>query len=203
MQYWVFFHAGVGGDGFANLLEHADNIVPIDNKKLWRKQWTVNGRVKFYGPHWVLGQFKPFRRYNITDYQLNPHYIELVDSNQHTVVAAHYHYWNEIERFPDRNIIEKNQIKIHVYSTNYNRILEDFSIKTHSKIVDKSQWIQTCKSNVESNLKNSNYHIHINIDQAWNDWAYLQTQLDQLDIQLDKIHYNTYLSIINNSELTE
>jgi len=30
MQYWIFYQAGVGGDGFGCMLEHATNIEPAD-----------------------------------------------------------------------------------------------------------------------------------------------------------------------------
>ena len=68
MQYWIFFQAGVGGDGFANLLEHANNVIPVDNKRYWRIQTDniIDGKryVKFLSPNWYLSE-KPSRLFRV------------------------------------------------------------------------------------------------------------------------------------------
>ena len=51
MQFWIYFDAGAGGDGFANLLEHATNVKPWDqNLKVWRLSHYIDDEATFYAP---------------------------------------------------------------------------------------------------------------------------------------------------------
>jgi hypothetical protein len=88
MQYWVFYQAGVGGDGFGCMLEHATNIKPADGKLEWRihyyegKYGTLERPVRFYQAKWANSPL-PFRSTSLSDdILLNPVYVDLVEQKQ-------------------------------------------------------------------------------------------------------------------------
>jgi len=197
MQFWIFYLPGTGGDGFSNLLEHAENIFPADGNTDWKIHFNENKIVKFYGAKWAEDPI-PFRNYDISLNlpQLNSTYVSLVESGANTVIPTHYNYWSQISASPVKSLVEKDQIKIHLYSTDYKRIINDSIVKNRLTLT-------TMPSNsglerlIQDQLKSKKYHIHIDIEKVWIDWEYLKSSLDVLDIKLDKCYYDEYLKIIN------
>jgi len=197
MQYWIFFQPGVGGDGFSNLLEHANNVYPADEYATWRIHKKFNTKVKFYGAQWVENCIsQPFRQYsdNFKDLTLKHSYIDIIENSRNTVIPVHYDYQSCIDYFPFRNVVEKDQVKIHLYSTNYERIVLDAKIKNQfDEIQDKT--IISKLINQQLKQFKSYYDIHIDIEQVWQDWDYLNENLKLLDIDLNKRFYDIYMKI--------
>lgn len=200
MQYWIFFQPGVGGDGFSNLLEHANNVYPADKFTSWRIHKKFDRKVKFYGAQWADNcKSQPFRQ-SSTDFKnltLKNSYVDIVKNNRDTIIPVHYIYQKYIDLFPFKDLVEKDQVKIHLYSKNYERIILDAKIKNQ---FDESQDANLISNLINQNLKQlkSYYDIHIDIEQVWNDWNYLDVKLKLLGIDLDKSFYNTYLKIKGN-----
>jgi hypothetical protein len=195
MQYWILYTAGVGGDGFANLLEHSSNIKPADGKLYWRIHRRIAEQVKFYGCHWTLDPDKPFRKnYPILNVTLNPIYLRLVENKINTVIAAHYVYWMQIDRHPLKDIIQKDQSLINLYSTKYQRTQRDYLVKHLMPIQDELYPLEDIIMQTQDELKRP-YDVYIDIDRAWQDWNYLDDKLKTLDIHLDKCYYDEYLKI--------
>jgi hypothetical protein len=198
MQYWIFFYGGVGGDGFSNLLEHADNIIPSDGFSGWRIHWQEESVVKFYGPTWTNHPI-PFRYLNpvVDNITLNENYQHILTNNLNTVIPTHYNFWNQIDKSPLEDIVTRKQIKIHLYSKNYIRVTNDLIIKNK---IDKTSLsfkdaILDTENAIESQLQNRSYDTCIDIEKVWDSWNYLDDCLKRLDINLDKCYYNEYLKI--------
>jgi hypothetical protein len=92
MQIWIFFHAGSGGDGLANLLEQACNVVSIDGVKNWRIHRIVDGKVKFYAPYpdqRGCFRLKHLERFDHRNNCLVQGYLDAVQQKQHCIVTSH------------------------------------------------------------------------------------------------------------------
>lgn len=199
MQYWIFFSPGVGGDGFVNLLEHANNVEPADGNLYWRIDQIFSDTIKFYDPKWTEDP-RPFR--NLDDRELeknvnlNKHYLELIENNINTVIPAHYFYFDHINDFKWKNIVEKNQIKINLYSLNTERVVKDFFLKHRiTNQLDFEGQIFWANKNIHENLNSDKYDCHIDIEKVWTNWNYLEDKLKTLGIELDYNVYKTYLDI--------
>lgn len=196
MQFWIFYEHGTGGDGFSNLLEHAENISPADGNTDWKIDFNENGIVKFFGANWAEDPI-PFRYKDSKGdlSRLNLTYVSLVQSGINTVIPTHYNYWSLISDSPLKDLVEKDQIKIHLYSTDYNRVVNDSIVK--NRIIGPGSSVDRVEKIIQDQLKNEKYHIQIDIEKVWTDWEYLKSSLDVLDIKLDKCYYDEYLIIIN------
>jgi hypothetical protein len=205
MQYWIFFSPGVGGDGFCNLLEHADNVYPADNRYQWRidPRVKLDSTVKFYCPFWFinhrfeLGQ--PFRSpetYN-KEWTLDPQYrryFDLIQQGLNTVIPAHpEQYFDLIDKFLYKNIIEQNQHKILLYSLNFDRVLYDAATK-NQKAIEAFKWVP---ESIEHELNSNKYDTYIDIEQVWQNWDYLDNILKFLNINLNKKFYDQYIKLVN------
>ena len=108
MQYWVFFIGGVGGDGFANLLEHGTNITPVDRKLKWRlrRQYYPGEKVAFTNAIYLNPPFEgkiggaesvilnKTSASNLDLIEPTEYYRYLVDRKINTVITAHSWKYN-------------------------------------------------------------------------------------------------------------
>jgi len=203
MQYWIFYQAGVGGDGFGCMLEHATNVRPADGKLEWRieyyegKHGILTRPVKFWPARWANAPL-PFRSNKLpSDILLNPVYVDLINQQQHTVIGAHHGYFDLIDCFEYQDIVETDQVKIHLYSDRSERVYQDLLIKrgypnTLEVLTEYHQ-----KQNQHEHARVA-YNMHIDIERIWRDWAYTKSCMDQLNIDLPKSVYDHYLTYIDN-----
>lgn len=206
MQYWIFYTAGVGGDGFCNLLEHADNVVPADNKFEWRihKKQDTGNKTKFYSPNWSNHlRAHPFRRPDILVpiEQIRQSYLDIVEQNNSTVIPCHSSvYFQQIDACPYKHIVEKNQIKIHLYSLDFARVNEDLIAKTGLMIgsngnPDRNKFLLTAEILRYYNSELFDYQV--DIEQVWRNWDYFKEFVDKLGLTMDKKYYDEYFSLVN------
>jgi hypothetical protein len=207
MQFWIFHEPGVGGDGFSNLLEHANYMTPADNHYVrWRYHILENNSIRFSAARFstmrdILKNFT--QSLNDINQDLNnivffDHYLNLVKNKNNTVITFHpYEYLYLKQNFKDWKgweILEKNQFKILVYSTNVDRVIKDISEKltSNEKIIEwhkhriSQHWEHRCPQH---------YNLMIDIDHSWTDWNYLKEKLILAGISLDKKYYDEYLDI--------
>lgn len=196
MQFWIFYLPGVGGDGFSNLLEHATNVLPSDGNTGWKIHWQRDGIVKFHGPNWAQDPI-PFRSHSLNKHvMLNEHYVSILNKNLNTVIPTHPDgYWQHIDQSPIKDVVEKNQVKIHLYSNDYQRVMSDFANK--SRPGPHYLTLGEFTNRNSQNLSNPAYALHIDIERAWREWDYLEKCLIAIDINLDRCYYNDYLKLIN------
>jgi hypothetical protein len=121
MQYWIFFEDGAGGDSFANLLEHSNNIETLDQERSWRIHRYVDYRAKFWMPcpdqnHCFtnLDPMSKQRGYAFLEASnvLLPRYLELVTDNKNIVVTSRDIQLNFLLGSDQLDILTHNQIKI-------------------------------------------------------------------------------------------
>jgi hypothetical protein len=194
MQYWIIYQPGVGGDGFANLIEHASNVCPADGVLEWREHYRVDGRIKFYSCAWAQ-EPKPFRRPGICNTVLDSHYIDCVQSQQNTVIPVHYFYWNDWQQFEHQQIITKNQYLIHLYSSDPDRAFQDAFVK-NQLAVNPERYQGYCY-NMRKELERPEYQCHIDIEQVWHSWSYLEEKLNTAGIKIQRQAYDQYMELIN------
>jgi hypothetical protein len=205
MQYWIFYHGGVGGDGFGCMLEHANNIAPADGVLEWRfHAYSDDNKasprpIRFYQAHWASDPL-PFRSSRLPENTvLNPVYVDIVEQGQNTIITAHHGYFDQIDQFEYRSIVEKDQVKIHLYSNRSERVYNDFNIKrgagtTLQQFSKLHQWIN------KGDFARRDYDIHIDIEQVWRNWNYTKECMEKLSIDLPKEVYDQYLTYIDNLE---
>jgi len=204
MQYRVIFFPGTGGDGFINLLEKAKNIVTADGEPkfmsdgspLWREDEIVDGHLKFYGPKWTTSNLTPFRDYGVTNYEINPFYMDLLNNGKTTIVGSHYNYWHEIFNFKERELVEKNFVLIHLYSSDIDSTINKCIIKNKLTPDIVHENIDKWYRSIRVQLRSKNYQIHIDISKVYKDWNYLNECLNTIGIELDKKYYDEWLTVI-------
>ena len=203
MQYWIFFVGGTGGDGFANLLEHADNIQPVDAKeKKWRVRsiWnSESGKVAFGRP--LPFNLNPCDPYFTNYCLLEPTqiYRDLVEKNINTVISTHPHWYTQHPDCKYWQLFAKNQVKILLYSRDKFRIARDYVDKLREE-PSADTWLEklTQLSRLQPPLywaPDLGYDVYIDIEEVWKDWNYLNQILTNIGISLDRKYYEEYLDI--------
>ena len=204
MQYWVFFQGGAGGDGFVNLLDHAENVEPADGIKRWRTIEVSNGKIKFYHPEWVTDQ-KLFRRdegFNPFVVKPNEYYMKLIFNGTNTVIGAHptLNYSTIVEKHPFRKIFTRDLHKILLYSNDKDRMLSDFLDKNPNPAFPKDHYRELYQrldiiKFIETKYPPGFIDTIIDIEKAWRDWDYLNYMLTAIGINLSKTVYEEYLAV--------
>ena len=203
MQYWIFYVGGVGGDGFRNLLEHADNITPVDEVKTWKLVKPLdlpkikNGKVKFQNTPFSTS--KEFLRsaetlVELSQIELLPLYRQLVETSRNTVISVAPFCYNFDPKFKYWDFLERDQHKILLYSHDYQRVYEDFTDKNFLQ-PEFLEYLKTHDPIHGVSNMNPNECTLIDIEQVWRDWDYLNNILISIGITLDRKYYEEYLDI--------
>jgi hypothetical protein len=179
MIIWVWFIAGAGGDGVANLLEHASNACTIDGNRYWRIHRYVDNKVKFYAPN--LGKPQNTQRINTIDL-LDDRQLRIANSDtEYLIVTSHVN--------PDlvsNNVAVDKNIKILVTSNNclynaYTKNLMEFDISD----------LEIATRQPNSNLAD----IVVDID-SMNDWEYTKKFTGDIGLNLAEKEFNHYRKIV-------
>ena len=185
MIIWVFFQGGVGGDGIANLLEHASNAVSIDRKVTWRIHRYVDSKVKFWAPN-----LPGITDRNNTFNQLNTEHLEIAHSDdQYLVVTSHDIRFNNV--FQNNNIPEEKNIKLLLTANNFINRQINFNIKNlnefkHDQLMQDKQVIHGVMDFV------------LNVDtMQLGDWKYTKKIIDQIGLTLDQTDFEHYNKIVS------
>jgi hypothetical protein len=199
MQYWLFFWGGTGGDGLSNLLEHANNLEPCDGVRRWRTRNTPSGKIAFHGPRFsnVPSLFRNHQGFDMSKIYLLDHYVQLVEQGKSTVIPAHPWQYDEfLKKFPQRDIIEKDQHKILLYSNDMDRIVTDFIDKNPTSEKNKQELIRSMAGkNVLKDSPKLGYQTLVDMDRIWKDWDYFNDILVNIGIDLDRKYYEEYLDV--------
>ena len=133
MQIWIYFLPGAGGDGFANLLEHADNVETLDSDqdpKRWRIHRFVDDQPKFYAnPIDNLRCFRNDRPFLAAENHLRPNYVRLVENNITTVCTSHDVTKKYLHSSDSRDILEHNQVSVFLYHDSYRNCVYQAALK--------------------------------------------------------------------------
>jgi hypothetical protein len=188
MQIWLFFVPGAGGDGVANLLEHASNVTTIDGEYRWRIHRIVNEQVKFYAPTIdKLGCFRNRNRFNKTNNSLNAEYQTIVSNNLTTVVTSHDISLSWLAASDCLDILTADQVKVLIHTQNYKQSAINAALKNLLPSIADSCY----------NIDFDRFDFVLDIDQIQNNWNYVNNFCQQVELQLDPAHYQMYQSLIN------
>ena len=185
MIIWVWFTAGAGGDGVANLLEHASNARTIDGNKPWRVHRYVDNKVKFYAP--TLGELSANSRINTIDL-LDDRQLEIANSDtEYLIITSHVN-----PNLVSNKIAVNKNIKILVTSNNalYNALIKnliEFNISDPGGNYPK---IATAKPGFDL------ADIVVDIDNIMNDWEYTKKFTLNIGLNLAEKEFNYYRKIV-------
>lgn len=137
-QIWIFFAAGVGGDGLANLLEQSDGVTvwgQDQSGSSWRVHRVVDDQVKFWAP--PVDKKHCFRKghwFEQQDNVLQPEYLQAVRSNATIVVTSHDIVLYNLDRSESLDVFGRDQIRVLVDSRDYLKCHQD-AVKKNLMIV--------------------------------------------------------------------
>lgn len=192
MQIWIFFIAGAGGDGIANLLEKTSNAVTLDNddKHHWRVHRWVNNAPKFWAPNLdALGCFRsnpmqPFYNHNNS---LKDRYLDSVNNNQLVIVTSHDVSLLKLRQSDCQEIFSKESIMVYIDCDENTRIYNTV-IKNLQPNFDSARIKSRCDLN--------NFNVVIDSDQFAKDQTYAQQVCASLKIDLDPVVYDQYQNLL-------
>jgi len=220
MQYWIFYEPSTGGRNFARLLENAENMYAADGFTGFREKSVSPNN--YQAAKWAslngIGCSPFIENIDTSDpnIQLNTVYQSIVANRQNTVLLAHYRYFDEIDNFVHKNIVEQDQIKINIYVETssdavvnqiYNQVLynnyyrSNFNsggiAKTMEELVNensgsKQQWIDQYKARANHFRTSDEFHLQLDSDLMFTHYTYLSTQLQTIGINLSEETFNEW-----------
>ena len=209
MQYWVFFIGGAGGDGFSNLLEHANNVYPCDGNLLWRVRTdqSYSDKIAFYPPQSFTDN-RFLRNHKDSDFDLKnikptAMYWNLIHRGKNTVIPIHPWNYDYNPEFKYWSLLDKDQHRILLYSDDIHRVVDDYNDKNYMAQEDREHRINKLSHDISPYWEHScdpvakhlKYDTIIDIEQAWRDWGYLNNILTNIGIDLDRKYYEEYLDV--------
>lgn len=192
MQIWVYFIAGAGGDGFANLLEHASNVEHHDSDikfKSWRVQHWVDNSPKFWGPDIDSSRcFRNNRPFLLSNNYLRRNYVRLVNAGITTVCTSHDIRFNLLNHSDCLDILNKDQVRVLLTHNDYAHANHVARVKN---LIADTTGIDPLKEPID----HSQYDYVLNINDIQQDWSVVDQFCQQLGLQLDKRYYDEYQQI--------
>ena len=185
MIIWVWFAAGAGGDGVANLLEHASNARTIDGNKHWRVHRYVDNKVKFYAPN--LGKQKNIHRINTIDL-LDDRQFEIANSEtEYLIITSHVN-----PNLASNKISANKNKKILVTSNNwlYNALIKNLTEFNISDLGGNNPKSATAEHDFDL------ADVVVDIDNIMNDWEYTKKFTQDIGLNLEEKKFNYYRQIV-------
>ena len=208
MQFWIYFDAGAGGDGFANLLEHADNITPWDQDlKVWRFSHYVNNEATFYAPpidH--NGCFRTPKNgrsssaFRCNENVLHESYVDRIQKNINTVCTSHDLEFDSLNVSDCQDILLKDQVKILVENTDPLVTYRAMCIKNFSlgSLQPAQGWLDwTAK------FSRRPFDIVLDASKIKTDWNYVKEFTTKFNIDLSESTYRLWQNLLKYQDLPE
>ena len=187
MIIWIGFAGGHGGDGFANLLEHAANARKIDGVDQWRIHRYVDNKVKFYAPNLQNTAL----RVSTVDL-LNDSQLEIANSDtEYLIITTHDTQFQTI--LSPAVLPDKKSIKILLLSKNYNmarynyltKNLEAFDTADLYRLGDNYRQPVTPAAD-----------IVVDIDTVVDSWEYTNQVTQSIGLDLAQEDFDHYRKIV-------
>lgn len=190
MQIWIFFGPGAGGDGFANLLEHASGVTPIDGMSTWRIHRYVDGEPKFWMPAPDRDLcFRSGRRFDSKQNQLLESYIKSVDGC--AIVASHDTSLVALNNSDCLDVLTRDQIKILIKSRN---IKED-SLKFAKKNLQELSLNQIELMYPDVDI-NAFFDHAVFLDEIMQTWSSFQSFLKSIGLEMEQEFFEDFRKIV-------
>jgi hypothetical protein len=194
MQIWLFFQAGAGGDGFANLLERSSNVTPIDGvTDYWRIHRIVDNDIKFYAP--TIDEFECFRRnqsFKKNINRLKKEYVDIVNHNRNCIVTSHDISLGLLFSSDCLDILSKDQIKV---------LLTTECSKTDVTKYTTKNLLPTFPQLMPTTLiypEKFDYVLDINLVKT--SWDYVKQFCNNVNLDLDKNEYSQYCDLLSGNK---
>jgi hypothetical protein len=194
MQIWIYFISGAGGDGFANLLEWADNVETLDSDrafKLWRVQHWVDGSPKFWSPNVdsdVLRCFRNALPFKLSNNYLKRNYIKIVNSGVNTICTSHDIRFTALDQSDLQDTLKQNQVRVLLAHDDY--VHANHMARVKNLISD------TVGSNpLKDPIDHNQFDYVLNINEVQQDWSIVEQFCQQVGLHLDKKYYDEYCQI--------
>ena len=197
MQIWIYFQPGVGGDGFANLLERAHQVKRFDiNQPYWRIHRFVDNLPKFYAPTVDAKEcFRrlPLIRFDSKDNYLMESYVDCVLQDRVVICTSHDTGLKFLNTNDCSDILLQNQVKILLKSsdpwlTRYQAIIKNLLPVSVDSIGLTLQ---------PHNLDQFDHVLDVELIQT--DWTYVEQVCKSLGLNLDQKEYQVYQEILAGS----
>jgi hypothetical protein len=188
MIVWVCFVGGSGGDGFANLLEHASNARTIDGLDQWRIHRYVDNKVKFYAPNLQNSAV----RCNTVNL-LNDCQLEIANSDtEYLIITTHDTKFKTI--LSPTLLPDNKNIKILLISKNSDLSKYNFLIK-NLKEFDKSD-PTILKNLYKQDTTNLHAESVVDIDKVVDSWEYTKQFALSIGLALAQEDFDHYRKIV-------
>jgi len=196
MQIWIYFRPGVGGDGFASLLERSHQIERFDDHELdWRIHRFVDNHPKFYAPEIdAKGCFRwPLIRFDSKDNCLLESYVNCVLQDRVVICTSHDTSLKFLNNNDCSDILLRNQVKILLKSSNfqltrYHHILKNLMPAAVDSMVSTPE---------QYNLNQFDHVLDIDLIQS--DWSYVEQFCKSMGLDLAQSEYQAYQEILAGS----
>jgi hypothetical protein len=189
MQIWIYFVPGAGGDGFANLLEHADNVETLDSDqdpKRWRVHRFVDDQPKFYSnPVDNIRCFRNNRPFLTTENQLRPNYVRLIENGIPTVCTSHDVTKKYLHSSDSRDILEHDQISVFLYHDNYRLCVHQAALKN---LMTKIPVYHS----ITQKIDHDQFDFVLNIVDLQSDWNIVDKFCNTIGLKLDPERFDEY-----------
>lgn len=192
MQIWIYFIAGAGGDGFANLLEWANNVENIDSDstfKRWRVQHWVDSSPKFWAPDPdFLRCFRNNQPFRLGNNFLRRNYQRMVNAGVNTVCTSHDIRFTALNQSDCQDVLCRNQVRVLLTHNDYAEANRMARIKN---LIKDTVGIDPLKEPIDHNQ----FDYVLNINDIQQDWSVVDQFCRQLELHLDKKYYDEYQQI--------
>jgi hypothetical protein len=189
MQIWIYFSAGAGGDGFANLLEHCDSVTPVDRHLHWRIHRRVDNKVKFYAPTIdEQGCFRRSSRFNTSTNKLTQSYIDLIEQGTNTICTSHDVGLTALAESDSAEILNRDQVRVFIPGTPND--LELFYLKNLQP---------EPPTLILPPIDLTQFDYVLDIVCIQQDWNYVHEWCQQVGLTLPETAYREYQSILTGS----
>ena len=190
MQIWLFFQAGTGGDGIANLIERSSNITPIDGvTDYWRIHRIVDNDIKFYAPTIDdLDCFRHNQSFKENTNKLKEEYVDIVNQNHNCVVTSHDVSLELLCSSDKQDIFLKDQIKVLLTS--------ECSTTAITKFVTKNLLPKLPQTIATPILYPEKFDYVLDVNLVKSNWEYVKTFCNSTGLDLCKDEYLQYCDLL-------
>ena len=194
MQIWIYFIAGVGGDGFANLLEWAGNVETLDSDrafKRWRVQHWVDGSPKFWSPNVDSQTIPCFRNalpFKLSNNYLTRNYVKMVNTGINTICTSHDIRFTALDSSDLQDTLKKNQVRVLLTCNDYAQANHRARVKN---LIKDTVGTDPLKETID----HSHFDYVLNINDVQRDWSVVEQFCQQVGLQLDRKYYDEYHQI--------
>lgn len=199
MQIWIHYLPGAGGDGFCNLLEHTNEVLPLDRALKWRVHRYVDDQVKFWAPTVDHdGTFRSNKSFDLSCDLLTDDYKTLVAAGVPIVISSHLGNMSYLNSGQGPWQLHQDRISIWLYSNKRNVQCVDRAMRLNLMEYDINNYVRFRES-AEISPKADTYVRAVCIEEIQQDKLQFFNLLDELGLTMDEQWYHEYLAISKNA----